>query len=160
MYIDEGQPVDYFHSPDVLAPAGLEEGMISSVSIVEPHGTSMEETQYDLATDDGPSSSDTGTRVSRSTASTFDEPNQPSIKAELNGIIIGYSHLIMPVPQLTRNGNRLKACLKLQSHPHSLKRLLPSSIQQFRCSRRPMFLFLRSVFTCRFGHERPLSELK
>ena len=101
VYIDEGQPVDYFHSPDVLAPAGLEEGMTSSVYIVDPHGTSMEETQYDLATHDGPSSLDTGTLVSRSTASTFDEPNQPSIKAELNGIIIGYSHLIMHVPQLT-----------------------------------------------------------
>ena len=207
--LDEEQPADRSHSPDVPAPSAPEESSTSSASIVErsltqeehsfgePHGTGVEETQYDLATHDGPSSSDTGTLVSRSTASTFDEPNQLPIKAEaqrgvrtpsanrlsisyaagtkrlvinaeivekfkihrsdgrveillrvekddaneLNGIIVSFSHLITPLPELTRNGNRSKACLKLQSHTRHLKRLLPSSklIQQFPRSRRPMF---------------------
>jgi hypothetical protein len=49
------------------------------------HVTGVEDTQYDSATQvqfDGPSSLDTGTLVSRSTASTYDEPNQSPIKAE------------------------------------------------------------------------------
>lgn len=94
--LDEEQPADRSHSPDVPVPAAPEESTTSSASIVErsltltqeehsfgdPHGTGVEETQYDLATHDGPSSSDTGTLVSRSTVSTFDEPSQLPIKAE------------------------------------------------------------------------------
>ena len=93
--LDEEQPTDHSHSPDVPAPAAPEESTTSSASFVErsltqeehsfsdPHGTGVEETQYDLATQfDGPSSSETGTLVSRSTASTYDESTQLPIKAE------------------------------------------------------------------------------
>ena len=93
--LDAEQPTDHSHSPDVPAPAAPEESTTSSASIVErsltqdehsfgdPHVTGVEETQYDLATQfDGPSSSETGTLVSRSTASTYDESTQLSIKAE------------------------------------------------------------------------------
>ena len=89
--LDEEQPTDHSHSP---APAAPEESTTSSASIIErsltqeepsfadpPHGTVVEDSHDDLATQvfDGPSSSDTGTLVSRST---IDEPNQQPIKAE------------------------------------------------------------------------------
>ena len=91
--LDEEQPTDRSHSPDVSAPVAPEESSTSSASIVErsltqedhsfgdPRGTGAEDTQYDPAAQvqfDGPSSSDTLI----STASTYDEPNLSPIKAE------------------------------------------------------------------------------
>jgi 20S proteasome subunit alpha 6 len=95
--LDEEQPTDHSPSPDVPASVAPEESTTSSASIVErsltqedhsfgdPRVTGVEDTHYDSATQvqfEGPSSSDTGTLVSRSTVSTYDEPNQSPIKAE------------------------------------------------------------------------------
>ncbi len=95
--LDEEQPTDRSHSPDVPAPAAPEESTTSSASIVErsltqedhsfgdPHVTGVEDIQYDSATQvqfDGPSSLDTSSLVSRSTPSTYGDPNQLPIKAE------------------------------------------------------------------------------
>ena len=96
--LDEEQPADNAHSPDVPAPAAQEESTTSSASIIErsltqedlsfgdPHGTGVEDTQDDRATQvqsDGPSSSsDTSTLLSRSTVSTYGELNRSPIKTE------------------------------------------------------------------------------
>ncbi|KAH8996970.1 hypothetical protein EDB86DRAFT_2803849 [Lactarius hatsudake] len=96
--LDEEQPTDHSHSPDVPAPTATEESTTSSASIIErsltqednsfgdPHVTGVEDIQYDptQVQFDGPSSSDTSSleQVSRSTLSTYGEPNQLSIKAE------------------------------------------------------------------------------
>ncbi|KAI9433300.1 hypothetical protein H4582DRAFT_1988316 [Lactarius indigo] len=96
--LDEEQPTDHSHSPDVPAPTAPEESTTSSASIIErsltqednsfgdPHVTGVEDTQYDptQVQFDGLSSSDTSTleHVSRLTSSTYGEPNQLPIKAE------------------------------------------------------------------------------
>lgn len=96
--LDEEQPTDHSHSPDVPAPTATEESTTSSASIIErsltqednsfgdPHVTGVEDIQYDptQVQFDGPSSSDTSSleHVSRSTLSTYGEPNQLPIKAE------------------------------------------------------------------------------
>lgn len=94
--LDEEQHTDHSHSPDVPSPVAPEESTTSSASIVErsltqedhsfgdPRLTGVDDPQDDSATQvnfDGHPSSDT--LPSRSTASTYDEPNQSPIKAEL-----------------------------------------------------------------------------
>jgi len=95
---DEEQPADHIHSPDVPAPNAPEESMTSSPSIIErslfqgesgdPCAQGADNLQDDSATQpeahfDGPASSDTSTLISRSTTSTYGEPNRRlPLKAE------------------------------------------------------------------------------
>jgi 20S proteasome subunit alpha 6 len=89
--LDEEQPADHTHSPDVPAPNAPDESTTSSISIIErsltqgdPPGDACANRVDDLqdkpATQpdvhfDGPASSDTSTLISGSTASIYGEPN-------------------------------------------------------------------------------------
>ncbi len=95
---DEEQPADHTHSPDVPVPNATEESTTYSASAIEfsptqrdcgdPRATGADDLQDESATQPevqfiGPTSSDTSTLVSTSTASVYDEPNRPSpAKAE------------------------------------------------------------------------------
>jgi 20S proteasome subunit alpha 6 len=92
---DEEQPADHTHSPDVPVPNAPEGSSTSSASVVEcsssqhdrgdPRATGADDLQDESATqlEVQPTSSDTSTLVSTSTASLYDEPNRPSpAKAE------------------------------------------------------------------------------
>ena len=99
---DEEQPADHTHSPDVPVPNAPEGSTTSSASVIEcspsqhdrgdPRDTGADDLQDESATQPevqliGPTSSDTSTLVSTSTASIYDEANRPSpAKAESQSI--------------------------------------------------------------------------
>lgn len=100
---DEEQPADHTHSPDVPVPNAPEGSTTSSASFTEcspsqhdhgdPRATGADDLQDESATQPevqliGPTSSDTSTLVSASTASLYDEANRPSpAKAESHSSI-------------------------------------------------------------------------
>jgi 20S proteasome subunit alpha 6 len=100
---DEEQPADHTHSPDVPVPNAPEGSTTSSASVIEgspsqhdrgdPRATGADDLQDESATQPevqpiGPTSSDTSTLVSTSTASIYDEANRPSpAKAEFQSSI-------------------------------------------------------------------------
>jgi 20S proteasome subunit alpha 6 len=92
---DEEQPADHTHSPDVPVPNAPEGSTTSSASVIERSPSQhdrgdprADDPQDESATQPeirhiGPTSSDTSTLVSTSTASIYDEANRPSpAKAE------------------------------------------------------------------------------
>jgi 20S proteasome subunit alpha 6 len=94
---DEEQPADHTHSPDVPVPNAPEGSTTSSASIIEssppqhdrcdPRATGADDLQDESATQPeiqliGPTSSDTSTLVSTSTASIYDESRPSPAKAE------------------------------------------------------------------------------
>ena len=111
---DEEQPADHTHSPDVPAPNAPEGSTTSSASIIERSPTRRDRSEpraTDLQNDDsaiqpeihfnGPTSSDTSTLVSTSSASVYGEESrrlptkaesQPSIRApSANRLSISYA---------------------------------------------------------------------
>lgn len=89
---DEEQPADHTHSPDVPVPNAPEESTTSSASVTEcspsqhdlddPRATGADDLQDESATQPevqlvGPTSEDTSTLVSTSTASLYDEADRP-----------------------------------------------------------------------------------